>query len=295
MAPTATPLTKRLATYSAAAGVTLALAATADAQVVYTDVAPDVVADLQNTFDLDVDGDGTTDFQIGITEGGDNTAARALFLNAVDGATNGALGVDAPYFTNEAVGSVSNLDANAEVGAAGAFFPTGVLASIYGADNTPYYNFISTEGIVGFRFTAGAGTTHYGWARLAVNDNSEQITVQEYAFESMANTAISAGDKGGNTATDPDALADGYRFSAPAPNPVTGRSRFEVGVGQTEMVRIEVYDALGRSQVVLHDGALAGGAAQTFELESGTFPAGVYVVRVTGESFDSSRTVTVLR
>ncbi len=121
------------------------------------------------------------------------------------------------------------------------------------------------------------------------------MTVREYAFEATPDTPITAGDVGSETATEPDALTDGYRFSAISPNPASGQARFEIGVGQTENVTVEVFDALGRSQAVLHNGPLASGAAKTLTLESSTLPAGIYVVRVSGESFSSSRTVTVLR
>ena len=64
-------------------------------------------------------------------------------------------------------------------------------------------------------------------------------------------------------------------------------------VGQTESVRVEAFDALGRSVAVLHDGPLAAGQTARLALDAGALPSGVYVVRVAGESFVTSRRVSV--
>ena len=58
-----TPLEKRLAAYASAAGVTLAVAPLADAQVIYTDVEPDLCVNYA-TYEFDLDDDGTNDFRV---------------------------------------------------------------------------------------------------------------------------------------------------------------------------------------------------------------------------------------
>ncbi len=295
MAPLDTPLAKRLASYSVAAGVSLAVAPTSSAQVVYNDIDPDETISLNEAFELDVDGDGTADLVFAIGEGAQATTQARFILAGTNATQNGVLGQDAAYFSDPDIGSAFNLDSGAAIGPAAEFFPQGVLASIF--NNTPYYPFIGTEGFVGFRFVAGGGTTHYGWARVSSASDSETGTIFEYAFESTPDTAIEAGAMPAPppTATEPDALAAGYGFTPIAPNPITGRSTFEVTVARTEQVKVDVVDALGRTVRTLHDGAIAGGQDKQIAFVSDGLPTGVYVVRVVGESFDSTRTVSVVR
>jgi hypothetical protein len=55
-----------------------------------------------------------------------------------------------------------------------------------------------------------------------------------------------------------------------------------------------VYDGLGRRVAVLYDGAVEAGA-HALVLDGSSLPAGVYVVRVTGETFAANRRVTLVR
>ncbi len=55
-----------------------------------------------------------------------------------------------------------------------------------------------------------------------------------------------------------------------------------------------MFDLLGRRVAVLHDGPLTA-AEHTFAFHASTLPAGVYVVRATGEGFAETRRVTLTR
>ena len=58
-------LSKKIKSYSALAGSIIAVSASADAQVVYTDVSPDSVINTSGGFyNIDLNADGTTDFQV---------------------------------------------------------------------------------------------------------------------------------------------------------------------------------------------------------------------------------------
>jgi len=87
----------------------------------------------------------------------------------------------------------------------------------------------------------------------------------------------------------------GALLTPPAPNPTTGRAAFRLRLDATEAVTVHVSDALGRRVAVLHDGPLAGGVDHTFGIDGAGLPAGVYVVRVVGETVRESRRVTVVR
>ncbi|MDX1419455.1 MAG: T9SS type A sorting domain-containing protein [Rubricoccaceae bacterium] len=295
----ATTLAERLAAYSAAAGVTLALAPDAGAQIVYTDVDPDETISIGESVDLDFDGDGTIDLTIvGNTGGGVNTTARfAVRVPAGGNMDNGVLGVDDVYFGDpDSIGAASRLSSGVEVGPVSApqgFYGYGIIASLYAGLN--YYNFIGEEGFAGFRFVAGGGTTHYGWMRLAVNADVTEATLFEYAFDLTPDTPIVTGATGVAIEPGPDGTPGTHALSNAAPNPARQQAQFTLEVAEVQHVRVEVYNALGQRVALLHDAALAPGAEHRFTLDAADLAAGVYVVRAVGERFTDTRTVTLAR
>ena len=307
--PPVPTLPARIASYSVAAGATLALAPAADAQVVYTDVDPDQVAQDLTPAALDLDGDGTVDLDLWAFAGppGTGTTQGRVYMEAnTFFGTNGVFGVDAPINQNASVGSAYKLDEGDEIGAAGCFYQIGVLASVY--SSIGYYPFRGDEGYVGFRFKAATGAIHYGWARVSASADATRGTLLEYAYESTPGVSILAGATSGTsgitrepscgtgeTAADPDAPAARELALAPViPTPVAGRARVGLEVGRAQAVRVEVFDALGRGVAVLHDGPLAAGE-HSFGLDVAALPVGVYAVRVTAEAASATRTLTVAR
>ena len=85
------------------------------------------------------------------------------------------------------------------------------------------------------------------------------------------------------------------RLTPPAPNPTRGLAAFVLHLQTTEEVAVDVVDRLGRRVAVLHDGPLAGGVDHAFRVDGDRLPAGVYIVRVVGETARQSRRVTVVR
>src|SRR5690606_26117920 len=300
MSQKATPLAQRLAAYSAAAGVALALAPDAYAQIVYNDFDPDEVIGVGDTFGLDFDGDGTVDLNfLGNTGGGPNTTARfALRIPPGGNPANGVLGVDDVYFQDpDSIGAASRLGSGDTIGPVSlpqGFYAYGIVASLYAA--SPYYNFVGQEGYAGFRFVAGGGTTHYGWIRLAINAGVTEGTLFEYAYEETPDTPILAGDMG-TVAIEPgpDGAPGTHALSAPYPNPARGQAALSLEVAETQHVRVEVYDALGKRVALLHDAALAAGTEHRLTLDGSGLAAGVYVVRAVGERFSDLRTLTLTR
>ena len=78
------------------------------------------------------------------------------------------------------------------------------------------------------------------------------------------------------------------------PNPSAGAFRLAVTLAGPEAVRASVYDALGREVAVVHDGPLGAGET-VLEAAGLSLPAGRYLVRVEGESFGETRSLTVVR
>ena len=78
-----------------------------------------------------------------------------------------------------------------------------------------------------------------------------------------------------------------------APNPARGRTGLRLTVPSAERVRVSVYDALGREVAVAFEGTVTGVAEVA--VEAGRLAPGVYVVRVSGDTFAESRSLTVVR
>ena len=122
---------------------------------------------------------------------------------------------------------------------------------------------------------------------------SGRLIIKDYAYESAVATPIAAGDVG--TAIEPGSLPAGYLFSEVAPHPVVGSSTFDVAVGNTERVRVDLVDVRGRIVATLFDDVLPGGQQRRLTVDTAGLAGGLYLLRMTGESFVSTRRVAVVR
>ena len=79
------------------------------------------------------------------------------------------------------------------------------------------------------------------------------------------------------------------------PNPFNPQTNFTLAVRETQAVAITVHDVLGREVVMLFNGNVEGGSTQTFTWQADGLPSGMYMLRVIGESFAETRSVTLLQ
>jgi MYXO-CTERM domain-containing protein len=115
------------------------------------------------------------------------TAGGMNFYNSTGGGQMRRAGVTAGTAGNLAVGTV--------VGAAGSFnTSTGNVYGTTSATGALGGWTYSSDNIIGFKFVAAAGTTHYGWMRFAMGAASATLgptrTLVDYAYESTAATSI---------------------------------------------------------------------------------------------------------
>jgi len=93
-------------------------------------------------------------------------------------------------------GTAGNLDVGTVVGAAGSFnTSTGNVYGTTAATGLAGGWTLGSENIIGFKFVAAAGTTHYGWMRFLMgaagsSGTSMTRTVVDYAYESTAGESI---------------------------------------------------------------------------------------------------------
>lgn len=87
----------------------------------------------------------------------------------------------------------TNIAADTEVGAASFFY--GSSSAVIGTLDGQWA--LDTSGIIGFKFLASDGLTHYGWARIAIGASLATRTLVEYAWEQTPGVSILAGNTGG--------------------------------------------------------------------------------------------------
>jgi hypothetical protein len=78
-----------------------------------------------------------------------------------------------------------------------------------------------------------------------------------------------------------------------APNPVFGAGAVSLTLRVASTLRVELYDALGREAIVLHEGPLGAGVT-SLPLDASRLTPGVYVVRALGSAWSASARLIVL-
>ena len=182
-------LDKNLAAYmlaAGAAGVSLLAAQPAEAEIVYTPAH--IAIGPRSSIELDLNHDGVNDFLV----------SRWLYGNGSH------LTIDQQAPANGILAHGAALPAGVRIGPKGAFVAYASMASdvtISGESfsDGPWKN--ATNRYLGLKFSVN-GETHYGWARLTVTAKGEIVaTLTGYAYESVPNKPILAGEMSGPVAT----------------------------------------------------------------------------------------------
>ena len=219
------PSKKRLASYGITAAGFLIAGNTADAQIIYTDLDPDVEKNFGGftpNYVLNIDATPPIDFYFGLNFGsigwfGDNMVfAAPWFLDD----NNGIAGLVYNYDGFFPVGLASQFSSGDEIGygldfigfndiASSSYYGQMILGvnpefpgqeNLWADDNMPHF--------IGLRFTHD-GAIHYGWARLSVAPGFTGFTLYDYAWNAAPGEPIIAGETGLATCDAPEALASG--------------------------------------------------------------------------------------
>lgn len=259
-------LTNRISNYSALAAGTL-LASGAGAQVVYTDVNPDVTINATGTsYVLDLNNDFTPDFNIILNyssstySGGSTGGIIISAYNTNQVAFQTSYGLSSQY--NVAIGFATNNLIESSTSwrqdALVAGFSVYGTASYFGgewAGNGDLY--------LGLQLDVG-GSVHYGWCRMNVAADGKSFIVKDYAYETTPDVPIYAGNT--NSFTSIQGNPDG-RLDIVA---VDG-GLFLKTSEQVEVESVQIHDLAG--QLVLQEDAPA--ADQLIELSG--LDTGIYV------------------
>jgi hypothetical protein len=192
-------LQKRLGKYTAAAAA-LVGAAGANAQVVYTNVDPDVSVDAAPGVPageaLDLNNDANPDFALFSGDTIATTGSRVRYTVVAPygtAASSNAIAGETPSAYDYALALNSGDMINATLNWIAA---TNTMA--YNVDSSNPYNENwngVTDKYLGLKFVV-AGNTHYGWARLDVDAIGDVWTLKDYAYQSTPDSTILAGEGG---------------------------------------------------------------------------------------------------
>ena len=87
---------------------------------------------------------------------------------------------------------------------------------------------------------------------------------------------------------------NGYALPSAYPNPFADDTRLTLSVARAQHVTAEVLDITGRRIATVYDGTVTPGSSTTLKIEGTDLPAGLYLVRVTGEDFSATQRISVV-
>ena len=188
-------LSNRLKSYLALTAGFIALSPLADAQIIYTDIDPDSVLTGNDSFQLDINMDGTFDFilwQKTFTRNSKKYYGNSFYVlngNQVfsAGLTNICSSWDYEPKPLDSWDEMIPDHMNKAWRNGGWLFldppdPCGYFGLWKGAKDK----------YVGFRFKIN-GDFHYGWARMDVDSSGKSVTLKDYAYNSEAGKPIRTG------------------------------------------------------------------------------------------------------
>ncbi|MGZ4035668.1 MAG: T9SS type A sorting domain-containing protein [Bacteroidia bacterium] len=186
------PLQSKLKSYSALAGSFALFGSQTDAQIVYTNINPDSTVNVGGgLYNLDLDNDGTFDFTINLNIGTASTTSQQVSVTNVG--SNGVAGDTVgmyiyPFALNAGDTIKSSLQFNLGVNQS--------MGSYFAAGGSAFGHWLgATDKYLGLSFHIGT-TLHYGWARLDVDSLAGHFTIKDYAYNTVADSMIIAGQTG---------------------------------------------------------------------------------------------------
>jgi hypothetical protein len=138
-------------------------------------------------------------------------------------------------------------------------------------------------------FVEGSGTTSEQQTYRVRIDNLEPNT---YTFR-LRSVDVDGTENVGPTAEVEVPLEQAYKMSPVRPNPITNRGRIDVQVREQQPVTVTLYNILGQQVRTVHDGVLTANTRHTMTVNASSLASGIYFLRVDGESFQTTRKITL--
>jgi len=227
-------LSKKLSSYSAAAGSIIIGNVVFGQNIQYTDVNPDVILNkTSGPFEMDFNNDTGIDmtFQVASFNGsGSSTYNGIPFTFVYNGSQAGVQpgaqgGVQGQIIGSSSTFGISALNSGDGIAASNNFSSQQAALGVKGTVSVPAFNinyninqgeFLGvSEKFMGMKFTAGTNV-HYGWVRLSLdtsNVDSLLLTIHDYAFNADPDQPINAGEMVGASVIEQQALENKVTFN----------------------------------------------------------------------------------
>jgi hypothetical protein len=138
-------------------------------------------------------------------------------------------------------------------------------------------------------FVEGSGTTSEQQTYRVRLDNLDPNT---YTFR-LRSVDVDGTETVGPTAEVELPLKEAHKVSPVRPNPITNRGRIDVQVREQQQVTATLYNILGQQVRTVHDGPLTANTRHTMTVNASSLASGIYFLRVDGESFRTTRKITL--
>ena len=239
-------------------------------QIVYTNVDPDIVVsatdqDPSKQFDLDINKDGTIDFQIR------HNKWDVMFQAEIYTARTGE-GSEVLSNGNNAALALSNMDAISSAQSNWVSSPSSALfmnfngASFVGQGD----KYIGLKIIINNK-------KYYGWVRIEIPSDESRIEIKDYAYNKTEGAVINAGQ--GAIIGINNFFFDENKIFSIYPNPFSDKSTLFIDEKiKTNALKIFVYDRIG--QLVKSVSCLN---SSTITIERENLSAGVYWYQLVNE------------
>jgi hypothetical protein len=139
-------------------------------------------------------------------------------------------------------------------------------------------------------FVEGAGTSE---EPQSYSYRVEDLDAGQHTFR-LKQVDVDGGSSFSKETTVKVGLDSQYELKA-YPNPISEQATIKFAVKESQDVTVELYNTLGQRVQVLHQGSVPSSQTRTVSLQASDLSSGLYIVRMRGESFSTTKSVTVVR
>ena len=276
----------------------------ANAQIIYTDVNPDIVLNLvfssfHSEYDsLDLNNDGINDFILEASKTG--TMCTCTNIHGADNDYATVYSTSLSWIADQAGGYALNSLIDSSLGWTNASHELAhslhiCVACTQGGNDISYLgtsgNWANVYGKYLPLKIQVATDFYYGWIKLGVAigggiaNSTVSITIMEYAYNSIPNQPILAGQTIATGITE-NSLASSVNLY---PNPATNQLTIENG--QLKIESVAIYDLSGRK--VYSENHQTQNSNSEIRIDVSKFPAGVYAVQIKTADFIATKKLII--
>ena len=263
--------------------------ASANAQIVYTDVTPDQVISATTIpstedYNIDLNNDGINDYKISCSRSGGIcplAPSSRLYINFI---SDSALNSNA-VVTGTSITYPLAMNLNDSISSGLSFSSFGYLRrNTSGGPCTGTFGVwsYSIDRYLGLKLIVG-GNTYYGWARMQIDvvTGIPSCTIKDYAYNSIPNQPILAGETG----TGPTGIFENS-FAASInvfPNPANNHLTIALG-SNNKNVEVAIADITGK---IVYTTSVY--ETNRIEVNTSEFAEGIYIVQIQSREFISTK------